>query len=364
MAGNSFGKLFRITTFGESHGLAVGGVIDGCPPGLPLDIPFIQRELQRRRPGQSKVTSTRDEKDEVILSSGIINGNTTGTPIAFWVINKDHRPEEYDHLKSIYRPSHADLTYEQKYGIRDHRGGGRSSARETLARVVGGAVAKQVLQSATGIIIQGYVSAIGPIEMDAWYKDLDLESAEQNVVRCPDQATAEEMIRYLDQLRKEGDTTGGVITCIAKNILPGLGEPVFEKLQALLAHAILSIPAVKGFEFGSGFAGTRMKGSEHNDPYALKTSTDGSRHIYPITNRSGGIQGGISSGEDIYFRVAFKPVSTIAKEQETYDNLSAKVMFKGPVRQDPCPVPRAVVIVEAMTALVLVDCYLLQKRLQ
>lgn len=360
MSGNTFGRLFRLTTFGESHGRAVGGVIDGCPPGLHADIPFIERELARRKPGQSDYTTPRGETDSVIFSSGILEGMTTGTPIGFWILNTDQHEEEYDHLRKLFRPSHADLTYQQKYGIRDHRGGGRASARETVSRVVAGAFAKLLLMRGN-ITVQAYVSSIGPVSLTTNYTGLSLDKTEDSPVRCPDPHTSAEMEKYLQDIMRERNSTGGTITCIARHVPPGLGEPVFDKLQAALAHAMLSIPAVKGFEYGSGFEGTTMKGSEHNDPYALVTEPDGSVQIRTLSNRSGGIQGGISSGEDIFFRVAFKPISTIGLEQLTLDDQGRNVRFTGARRYDPCPVPRAVVIVEAMTALVLADYFLMQK---
>jgi len=344
MAGNTFGTLFRLTTFGESHGQAIGGVIDGCPPGIELDFDAIQHELDRRKPGQSAIVTQRKEDDKVQFLSGIFEGKTTGAPIAFVVNNINQKPDDYSHLKDIYRPSHADYTYDKKYGIRDYRGGGRSSARETISRVVGGAVARQVIPD---IRINAFVSSVGDIFIDKPYQALDLSLTESNAVRCPDQETAEKMEAYIKEVRKEGDTVGGTITCVLQNVPAGLGEPVFDKLHAELGKAMLSINAVKGFEYGSGFCGARMKGSEHNDLF----NPDGTTR----SNLSGGIQGGISNGMDIYFRVAFKPVATIMQMQETIDNLGNIVQMQGRGRHDPCVVPRAVPIVEAMAALVLAD---------
>ncbi|MGQ2985328.1 chorismate synthase [Flavobacterium sp.] len=344
MAGNTFGTLFRLTTFGESHGPAIGGIIDGCPPGIELDFDAIQHELNRRKPGQSSIVTQRKEDDTVQFLSGIFEGKTTGAPIAFAVNNTNHKPDDYSHIKDVYRPSHADYTYDKKYGIRDHRGGGRSSARETISRVVGGAIARQIIPD---IKINAFVSSVGDIFIDKPYQALDLSLTDNNAVRCPDPATAEKMEAYIKEVRKEADTVGGTITCVLQNVPAGLGEPVFDKLHAELGKAMLSINAVKGFEYGSGFCGARMKGSEHNDLF----NPDGNTR----SNLSGGIQGGISNGMDIYFRVAFKPVATIMKEQETIDNLGNIVQMQGRGRHDPCVVPRAVPIVEAMAALVLTD---------
>lgn len=350
MAGNSFGKVFRISTFGESHGSAIGGTIDGCPAGLSLDLEWIQNQLDRRKPGQSKISSQRKESDLVQFQSGIFEGKTTGTPIGFIIKNEDAKSKDYSHLENTYRPSHADFTYEQKYGTRDFRGGGRASARETACRVVAGAIAQQFLGS---IHIQGYVSQVGQLKLDKDYTNLDLSLAEENIVRCPDPNVAQEFIEHIDAIRKEGDTIGGVVSCVIKNMPIGLGEPVFDKLQADLGKAMLSINAVKGFEYGSGFAGAGMKGSAHND-----IITEGGK---TLSNHSGGIQGGISNGEDVYFRVAFKPVATIMQDQVSVDKNGNETVVKGKGRHDPCVVPRAVPIVEAMAALVLADHLLLQK---
>lgn len=344
MAGNTIGKLFRLTTFGESHGEAIGGVIDGCPPGIELDFEAIQNELNRRKPGQSSIVTQRKEDDEVQFLSGLFEGKTTGAPIGFIVPNTNQKSEDYSHIKDVYRPSHADYVYDKKYGIRDYRGGGRSSARETISRVVGGAIAKQVIHE---IKINAFVSSVGDIFIDKPYQALDFSLTESNAVRCPDMATAARMEEYIKQIRKEGDTIGGTITCVIQNVPVGLGEPVFDKLHADLGKAMLSINAVKGFEYGSGFCGARMKGSEHNDLF----NPDGTTK----TNLSGGIQGGISNGMDIYFRVAFKPVATIMQTQQTIDNTGNIVEMQGKGRHDPCVVPRAVPIVEAMAALTLAD---------
>ena len=350
MAGNSFGTLFKLTTFGESHGLALGGVIDGCPPGLELDFEAIQHELSRRKPGQSAIVTQRKEEDEVEFLSGIFEGKTTGTPIGFIIRNNNQKSNDYSHIQDVFRPSHADFTYEKKYGNRDYRGGGRSSARETACRVVAGAIAKQLLKNVT---IQAYTSSVGNLYLRKPYQDLDLSTVESNEVRCPDVVVAQEMIDKIKEIRKQGDTIGGTVTCVLKNVPIGLGEPVFDKLHADLGKAMLSINAVKGFEYGSGFCGTEMKGSEHNDIF----NPDGSTQ----TNLSGGIQGGISNGMDIYFRVAFKPVATIMQEQDTIDTQGNTVKMHGKGRHDPCVVPRAVPIVEAMAALVLADFYLMNK---
>ena len=350
MAGNSFGNLFRLSTFGESHGDAIGGVIDGCPPGIKLNMELIQFEMERRKPGQSKIVTQRKEPDTVKFLSGIFEGVTTGTPIGFIIENTNQKSKDYSHIKDVYRPSHADYVYDQKYGHRDYRGGGRSSARETACRVVAGAVAKQILKS---IKINAFVSSVGDIFLDKPYQELDLQKTESNIVRCPDDSTAKKMIDRIQEIRKEGDTIGGTITCVIHNVPVGLGEPVFDKLHADLGKAMLSINAVKGFEYGSGFCGAAMKGSEHNDLF----NEDGTTK----SNLSGGIQGGISNGMDIYFRVAFKPVATIMKLQETIDNKGNKAEMQGKGRHDPCVVPRAVPIVEAMAALVLADFYLINK---
>ena len=350
MAGNSFGKIFKLTTFGESHGLAIGGIIDGCPAGVSIDFNAINKEMSRRKPGQSAIVTQRKESDEVKFLSGIFEGKTTGTPIGFLIENKDQKSKDYDHIKNIYRPSHDDFTYNKKYGFRDYRGGGRSSARETACRVVAGAIAKQVLPK---IKIHAFVSSVGEIFIDKPYQDLDFTKIESNAVRCPDEATASKMEALIKETRKQGDTVGGTITCVLKNVPIGLGEPVFDKLHAELGKAMLSINAVKGFEYGSGFCGAKMKGSEHNDIFNADGTTQ--------SNLSGGIQGGISNGMDIYFRVAFKPVATIMQKQETIDNKGNKTIAEGKGRHDPCVVPRAVPIVEAMAALVMADFYLLDK---
>lgn len=350
MAGNSFGKVFTLTTFGESHGAAIGGIIDGCPAGLKLDFEAIQTEMQRRKPGQSAIVTQRKEEDEVKFLSGIFEGVTTGTPIGFVIENTNQKSNDYSHIKNIYRPSHADYTYDKKYGIRDYRGGGRSSARETACRVVAGAIAKQLLSE---IKINAFVSSVGNIFIDKPYQDLDFTKTESNSVRCPDMDSAAKMENLIKKIRKDGDTVGGTITCVLQNVPVGLGEPVFDKLHAELGKAMLSINAVKGFEYGSGFCGAKMKGSEHNDVF----NPDGSTK----SNLSGGIQGGISNGMDIYFRVAFKPVATLMQNQETIDAKGNKVIAEGKGRHDPCVVPRAVPIVEAMAALVLADFWLLNK---
>lgn len=350
MAGNSIGKIFKLTTFGESHGAAIGGIIDGCPAGLSLNFEAIQAEMQRRKPGQSAIVTQRKEADEVKFLSGIFEGKTTGTPIGFLIENTDQKSRDYSHIKDVYRPSHADYTYDKKYGIRDYRGGGRSSARETACRVVAGAIAKQLLQH---IKITAYVSSVGEMELKKSYSEVDFSEIEKNPVRCPDAETASKMEEYIKAIRKEGDTVGGTVTCVIQNMSIGLGEPVFNKLHAELGKAMLSINAVKGFEYGSGFAGTQMKGSVHNDIF----DTDGSTR----TNHSGGIQGGISNGEDIYFKVAFKPVATIMQKQKTIDTQGNQAIAEGKGRHDPCVVPRAVPIVEAMAALVLADFWLLNK---
>lgn len=350
MAGNSFGNVFKLTTFGESHGLAIGGVIDGCPAGISIDFDAIQREMDRRKPGQSKIVTQRKEPDTVEFLSGIFEGITTGTPIGFIIKNSNQKSKDYSHIKDVFRPSHADFTYTEKYGQRDYRGGGRSSARETACRVVAGAIAKQFLNS---IEINAYTASVGAIALNKNYQDLDLSKTESNAVRCPDPVMAEKMIDRIKAIRKEGDTIGGTVSCVIKNVPIGLGEPVFDRLHAQLGKAMLSINAVKGFEYGSGFEGVRMKGSEHNDVF----NNDGSTK----TNRSGGIQGGISNGMDVYFNVAFKPVATVMQAQETIDKDGNAVEMHGKGRHDPCVVPRAVPIVEAMAALVLADFMLLNR---
>ena len=347
MAGNSFGNIFKLTTFGESHGEAIGGIIDGCPAGLKLDFEAIEAEMNRRKPGQSAIVTQRKEPDAVRFLSGIFEGTTTGTPIGFVIENTNQKSKDYSHIKDSYRPSHADFTYDKKYGIRDYRGGGRSSARETASRVAAGAIAKQLLKN---IKITAYVSGVGELKLQKNYSELDFSEIEKNPVRCADKDMAAQMETYIKQIKKQGDTVGGLITCVIQKVPVGLGEPVFDKLHAQLGKAMLSINAVKGFEFGSGFAGTEMKGSDHNDLF----NEDGSTK----TNHSGGVQGGISNGEDIYFNIAFKPVATIMKLQETIDSGGNKVKMQGKGRHDPCVVPRAVPIVDAMAALVIADCYL------
>ena len=344
MSGNSFGNKFKLTTFGESHGEAIGGVIDGCPSNLILDFEAIQNELNRRKPGQSTIVTQRKESDKVQFLSGVFNGKTTGTPIGFIIPNENNKSNDYDVYENVFRPSHADYVYDQKYGIRDHRGGGRSSARETACRVVGGAIAKQFLK---GISIQAYVSSVGAIQLNKSYKELDLNLIESNDVRCPDQEIASKMINLIKEVKKEGDTIGGVITCVIKNVPIGLGNPVFDRLEADLAKAMLSINACKGFQIGSGFEGTKMLGSMHNDLFFPNGLTQ--------TNYSGGIQGGISNGMDIYFDVAFKPVATLLQTQEMLNKDGDIVKIQGRGRHDACVVPRAVPIVEAMAALVLID---------
>ncbi len=350
MAGNSFGEKFKISTFGESHGAAIGVVIDGCPAGHTLDLLQIQQELDRRKPGQSHITSARKEADEFEILSGVFEGKTLGTPIAIIVRNKDAKPADYEYLKEAYRPSHADYTYEKKYGIRDHRGGGRSSARETIARVIAGAIAKQLLKK-KGIEIFAFVKQVGTIKLNKHYSELDLNNIDKNIVRCPDEATAAEMINAIELVKKEGDTLGGIIQCVIKNVPAGLGEPVFDKLHAVLAHAMLSINAVHGFEYGSGFEGASKKGSENNDEW-----TNESGKISTKTNNAGGILGGISTGDDIYFNVAFKPVATILKTQQSINSKGEQISLQNEGRHDPCVLPRAVPIVEAMAALVIVNC--------
>ena len=353
MAGNIFGNIFKLTTFGESHGRALGGVIDGCPSGLKIDLNAIQVEMDRRKPGQSAIVTQRKEPDSVTFYSGIFEGETTGTPIGFLIHNTDQKSKDYSHIKDSYRPSHADYVYDKKYGNRDYRGGGMSSARETACRVVAGAIAKQILSE---IKITAFVSSVGKIKIDKHYSDLDFSEIEKNPVRCADSATALLMENHIKNIRKEGDTVGGIVSCVIKNTPIGLGEPVFDKLHADLGKAMLSINAVKGFEFGSGFEGTKLKGSQHNDSFDKDGKTK--------TNNSGGIQGGISNGMDIYFNVAFKPVATIMQAQQTIDSNSNVVEIKGKGRHDPCVVPRAVPIVEAMAALVLVDFFLLNRTIK
>lgn len=350
--GNSYGKIFRISTFGESHGPAIGVIIDGCPAGLSIDENFIQSELARRKPGQSRITTQRKEDDTLHILSGVFEGKSTGMPIAMTIENQDQRSKDYSHIAGRFRPSHADYTYEAKYGTRDFRGGGRSSARETAARVAAGAVAKLLIRE-SGISIRAFVSQVGEIKAPP-YTELDLSKTEDNIVRCPDTATAEKMIEMIEAVRHDRDTIGGVVTGVIQNTPVGLGEPVFEKLHAELGKAMLSINAVKGFEYGSGFRGISMRGSQHNDPFYNEAG-----RIRTKTNHSGGIQGGISNGEDIYFNVAFKPVATIMQDQESVDKDGNSVTVSGKGRHDPCVVPRAVPIVESMAALVIAD-FLLQ----
>ena len=350
MAGNSFGTLFKLTTFGESHGKAIGGIIDGCPAGLTIDFDAIETEMNRRKPGQSKIVTQRKEPDTVQFLSGIFEGKTTGTPIGFMIENSNQKSKDYSHIKDSYRPSHADLTYDQKYGHRDYRGGGRSSARETASRVAAGAIAKQLLKP---ISITAYTSSVGTLKLDKPYTDVDFSEIENNPVRVADSKMAVEMENYIKHIRKQGDTVGGTVTCVIKNVPMGLGEPVFDKLHAELGKAMLSINAVKGFEYGSGFNGTTMTGSQHNDEINPDHTTK--------TNFSGGIQGGISNGMDIYFNVAFKPVATIMQSQPTINKGGDNVTMEGKGRHDPCVVPRAVPIVEAMAALVLADFWMRDK---
>lgn len=358
MSGNTFGNIFKLTTFGESHGVAIGGIIDGCPSGLKIDLNFIQQQLDRRKPGQSKITTQRKESDTVEFLSGIFEGVTTGTPIGFIIKNENQKSNDYDHIKDQFRPSHADFTYYEKYGVRDYRGGGRSSARETASRVVGGAIAQLILKH-YGISINAYVSQVGEIISLQHYHQLNLENAYLNAVRCADENLVDAMFNYIDKIRKEGDTIGGVVSCVIKHVPTGLGSPVFNKLEADLAKAMLSINATKGFEFGSGFSGVTQKGSVHNDTFFVE---DGK--IRTKTNNSGGIQGGISNGEDIFFRVAFKPVATIMQKQQTIDKNLNEVEITGKGRHDPCVLPRAVAIVESMAALVIVDHLLFNKTVK
>lgn len=350
MAGNSFGTILKLTTFGESHGTAIGGIIDGCPAGINIDLKKVQVELDKRKPGQSAIVTQRKEADTVEFLSGIFEGQTTGTPIGFVIQNSNQKSKDYSHIKDSYRPSHADYTYDEKYGVRDYRGGGRSSARETACRVVGGAIAKQIIPAISFVT---YTASVGEICLEKSYEDLDMGLIESNPVRCPESSTAAKMEDLIREVRSEGDTVGGTVQCVIKNVPKGLGEPVFNKLHAELGKAMLSINAVKGFEFGSGFEGTKMRGSEHNDQFRPDGST--------VTNLSGGIQGGISNGMDIYFRVAFKPVATIMQKQNTINSRGEEVEMQGKGRHDPCVVPRAVPIVEAMAALVIADLFLQNK---
>lgn len=353
---NSFGRIFKITTFGESHGKAIGVIIDGCPAGLTIDEEFIQNELDRRKPGQSRITTQRKEPDIFKIQSGVFEGKSTGTPISIVIINRNQKSKDYDHIKEVYRPSHGDYTYQKKYGIRDYRGGGESSARTTVARVAAGAIAKLLLNE-IGVNCLAYVLSVGNIKLTKPYSEIDLANIETNIVRCPDSELANRMIALIDSVRKNGDTIGGVVSCVIKNVPVGLGEPVFGKLQAKLGAAMLSINAVKGFEYGSGFEGAKMKGSKHNDLFFTKKGK-----VQTKTNYSGGIQGGISNGEDIYFNVAFKPVATIMQAQDSIDTDGNLTIVSGKGRHDPCVVPRAVPIVEAMAALVIADYYLLNKK--
>ena len=353
--GSSFGNLFKIHTYGESHGLALGVIIDGCPAGLAIDTDFIQAELDRRKPGQSKITTQRKEADEFEILSGVFEGLSTGTPISILIRNKDQKSKDYSHIADKFRPSHADYTFHAKYGVRDYRGGGRSSARETVARVAAGAVAKLLLRH-YGISTDAFVSQVGSLTLEKNYQELDLAKTEDNIVRCPDAKTAERMIELIDQTRKNRDTIGGIITGVIQGVPAGLGEPVFDKLHAEIGKAMLSINAVKGFEYGSGFEGVKLNGSSHNDAFYQEGDAVKTR-----TNHSGGIQGGISNGQDIYFNVAFKPVATIMSDQESINTAGESVTVSGKGRHDPCVVPRAVPIVEAMAALVIADYLLISK---
>jgi chorismate synthase len=354
-----YGKLFQISTFGESHGPAVGVIVQGCPSGINFDLDFVQSELDRRKPGQSRITTQRKEADSIEVLSGVFEGKTTGTPIAMLVWNGDQRSKDYTHIADQFRPSHADYTYFAKYGLRDYRGGGRSSARETVARVAAGALAKLVLTQ-LGVKITGYVSQVGHMKLETPVEQLDLTLTESNAVRCPDPVLAEKMFSYIDEIRKQGDSVGGVISAHITGCPLGLGEPVFDKLHAELGKAMLSINAVKGFEYGSGFSGVELRGSQHND--VIEKQADG--RIRTLTNHSGGIQGGISNGEPIYFRVAFKPVATIMMDQYSVNEKGDKITVSGKGRHDPCVVPRAVPIVEAMAAIVLLDFYLRNQVIQ
>ena len=369
---NTFGQLFRLTTFGESHGEAIGGVVDGMPAGIDIDVDFIQQELNRRRPGQSSITTARNEADQVELLSGVFEGKSTGCPIGFVVRNTNQHSGDYDNMRQLFRPSHADYTYYYKYGIRDHRGGGRSSARVTISRCVAGALAKLALRQ-LGMEITAYTSQVGSITLDRDYKKYDLTLVESNAIRCPDSEKAAEMIRLIEEVKAQGDTIGGVITCVVKGCPAGLGEPEFGKLHAMLGAAMLSINAVKGFEYGEGFAGVTQRGSEQNDIF--QSSPNPMSPISPIgpmspispmslstaTNHSGGIQGGISNGQDIYFRVAFKPVATLLREQQTVDIYGQETTLTAKGRHDPCVLPRAVPVVESMTAMTILDAFLLNK---
>ena len=375
---NTFGQLFRLTTFGESHGEAIGGVVDGMPAGIDIDVDFIQQELNRRRPGQSSITTARNEADQVELLSGVFEGKSTGCPIGFVVRNTNQHSGDYDNMRQLFRPSHADYTYYYKYGIRDHRGGGRSAARVTISRCVAGALAKLALRQ-LGMEITAYTSQVGTITLDRDYKKYDLSLVESNAVRCPDAEKAAEMIRLIEEVKAQGDTIGGVITCVVKGCPAGLGEPEFGKLHAMLGAAMLSINAVKGFEYGEGFVGVTQRGSEQNDIFQSSPNPiSPNRPMSPIgsispispisplslstaTNHSGGIQGGISNGQDIYFRVAFKPVATLLREQQTVDIYGQETTLTAKGRHDPCVLPRAVPVVESMTAMTILDAFLLNK---
>jgi chorismate synthase len=352
---NSFGRIFKITSFGESHGPAVGVVIDGCPPGVTIDESKIHQDLQRRKPGQSKITTARKESEHFSILSGVFEGKSTGAPICIVIPNEDAKSKDYSHIANKYRPSHADFTYQEKYGIRDYRGGGRSSARVTAGWVAAGAIAKMML-SPEGITTRAYVSKVGTITSQQHFTMVQIDSAENNIVRCPDPETAEAMIHLIEEVKKEGDTIGGVVSGVINGVPAGLGEPLFNKLHAALGKAMLSINAVKGFEYGSGFAGVEMKGSQHNDEFTAEDDA-----VVTKTNYSGGIQGGISNGQEIYFKVAFKPVATIMTDQESVDVDGNPVTVRGKGRHDPCVVPRAVPIVEAMAALVMADFHLISK---
>jgi chorismate synthase len=358
MAGNSFGTLFKLTSFGESHGPSIGGIIEGCPAGLEIDPGFIQSELSRRRPGQSHITTSRKESDAVRFLSGLFEGRATGTPIGFEIPNEDQRAGDYEHLKDMFRPSHADYTYERKYGFRDYRGGGRSSARETACRIVAGAVAKLFLRTHQ-ISVQAFVRQVGPVILDKTFDELDLDLTESSLVRCPDPATSEQMVALIESVKKQGDTVGGVIQCVIRGVPAGLGEPVFDKLHAVLAHAMMSINAVKGFELGSGFGSAHQTGSRLNDVFVPAGDDKGG--ILTRTNHSGGIQGGISNGMPVWFNVAFKPVATLLQKQETVNRQGEAAELQGRGRHDPCVLPRAVPIVESMAALVISDFLLLSR---
>jgi chorismate synthase len=354
--GSSLGQLFRISTFGESHGGGVGVVVDGCPPRLPLAVEEIQRDLDRRRPGQSKITTPRDEPDRAEILSGVFEGRTLGSPIAILVRNTDARPSAYEDFKDKYRPSHADFTYEAKYGIRNWQGGGRASARETIGRVAAGAIARKLLATSAGVEVLAYVKQVFTIGAEIDSAKVTRDGVESNIVRCPDAAAAERMVARIDAARAAGDSLGGIVECVCRNVPPGLGEPVFDKLEADLARAVMSLPASKGFEIGSGFAGATLTGIQHNDPFTIE---DG--RVRTTSNRSGGVQGGITNGEDVVFRVAFKPTATIRQAQQTVDTSGHEVTLEAKGRHDPCVLPRAVPMVEAMACLVLADHYLRQR---